>query len=95
MVKSIFEEEFLQGKVEGIAVGKVEGIAEGIAVGKVEGRTEHAQESVLSLLRRRFNNVPVRVEKIIQQMSDIVALDSLLFSASECKSLSEFAKELQ
>jgi predicted transposase YdaD len=52
---------------------KAEGRAEGRAEGKAEGRTEGKREEgvafVLRLLRKRFGQVPLNLEKRIQGLS--------------------------
>ena len=52
-------------------------------------------ESVLTVLRARFNKVPKEVESTIRQMTDTVALDSWLAYASTCQSTKEFVEALK
>jgi len=66
--------------------GKAEGLAEGETKGKVE--------TVLTVLRAKFNKVPKGIEKTIRQKKDPVALDSWAAHAVHSKTLDEFATVL-
>jgi len=64
---------------------------EGIAIGKAEGKAE----TVMVLLRAKFNKVPKRIENAIRSMTDPTALESLAVQVVHCKSLREFAEALK
>jgi hypothetical protein len=73
-VMSLLDTMFAEGKTE----GKTEGEAEGIA------------KSILNILKKRFNDVPEHIEKTVHNMSDTIALGSLIVDAAVCNSLDEF-----
>jgi len=91
MIKSIFDEEFDAG----VAVGEARGIAVGEAKGKAIGEIKRGRESILKVLLARFRRVPRDVEKKIQSMTDLVALDSWLEYAATCQTINEFAKAIR
>ena len=62
---------------------------------EMKGRAEGKAETVLTVLRARFRQVPKRVESAIGQMTDSVALDSWAEHAATCKSLEDFEKALR
>jgi hypothetical protein len=68
-----------------------EKVDEGIAIGAVMGKAE----TVLAILRARFNRVPKEVEGAIRQMNDLIALESWAVQAATCQSMDEFAKALR
>ena len=72
-----------------------EGVAVGVAKGKAEERVTAKAEAVLTVLRAKFHRVPKGVERMICQMSDPIALDSLAIHAAQSKTLDEFAEALR
>ena len=52
-------------------------------------------ETLLKILRGKFNKVPKETEKAISQMTDPVALDSWAVHAATCQSIEEFAQALK
>ena len=64
------------------------------AEGKAEGKTEGKAETVLTVLRARFQNIPQEVENAIRQMRDPIALDSWAAQAATSLSMEEFAEAL-
>jgi hypothetical protein len=68
--------------------------AEGRAEGEVRGKAEFGRNAVLKVLRKRFEQVPERIEVAVQQMNDPIALDSLNVHAATCQTLDEFAEAL-
>jgi len=79
MMKTIFEEQQDIGEARGEARGEAKGKA----------------ESVLTVLRTRFDRVPKGVERAIRQMTDPVALDSWTAQAASCQSMREFAEAVK
>ena len=79
MIKSIFDEEFDAG----------------VAVGEARGEARGEAKMLLKILRARFQQVPKNVEKLIQSMTDSVALDSWAQHAATCQSINEFAKAIR
>jgi hypothetical protein len=67
---------------------------EGIAIGKVEGETITWRKAVVSALRGKFGKVPKGIEKMVQAMSDPIALESLVVRVGQSKTLDEFATDL-
>jgi len=78
--------------LEGYKIGEAKGEARGKAVGETIGV---AKGKVQAILEARFNKVPKGVEKTIQSMTDLIALESLVEYAKFCKSLDDFAEALQ
>jgi hypothetical protein len=66
-----------------------------IAEGRVEGRAESGQNMVLAALRKKFTKIPKHIEMAIRQMSDPIALESLIGDVISCQSLDEFAGALK
>jgi hypothetical protein len=83
MIKSIFEERE--------AIGKAEGIAEGEARSEVKWKAD----TLLKILRGKFNKVPKETERAINRMTDPVALDSWAVHAATCQSIEEFTEALR
>jgi predicted transposase YdaD len=77
------------------ARGEARGRAEGKAEGRAEGRTEGGQKAVLAALRVKFKKIPQPIETAIRQMSDPIALESLITDVFESRTLDEFAKALR
>jgi hypothetical protein len=82
MIKTIFDEKY----DEGVAVGEARSEAK-VAKAKAE--------AVLAVLRAKFKRIPKETEKAVYQMTDPIALDSLVVHAAQSKSLTEFAEALQ
>ena len=83
MIKTIFDEKYDAG------------VAVGVAKGKAEERVVAKAEAVLAVLRAKFPQVPKGVEKSICQMTDPIALDSLVVHAAQSKTLTEFSEALK
>ena len=64
------------------------------AEGKAEGKTEGKAETVLTVLRAKFQEVPKEVESALYQMRDPIALDSWAAQAATSPSMEEFAEAL-
>jgi hypothetical protein len=62
---------------------------------KNEGEAKFGRNAVLSVLRKRFTNVPQKIESAIQQMNDPIALESLHSYALDSQTLDEFADALK
>jgi hypothetical protein len=77
-------ERFLHDWVTDMEISKAEGVAEGIAKGEIR-----------ATLKQRFGEVPQELKDAIQSMTDLVALESLLAHAENCKSLDEFGEVLK
>jgi ABC-type Fe3+ transport system substrate-binding protein len=78
MIKTIFEER--------------EEVAE--ARGQAKGETITWRKAVLAALHGKFGKVPKGIEKMVQSMSDPIALESLVVRVGQCKTLDEFATDL-
>jgi hypothetical protein len=61
---------------------------------KTTWKAEAKAESVLTVLRARFQTVPQEVENAIRQMNDPIALDSWAAQAATSLSMEEFAEAL-
>ena len=83
MIKSIFDEKFDAG----VAIGEARGEARGKAIGEAK--------MLLKVLRTKFRRVPRDVEKLIQSMTDSIALESWVEHAVQCQSMDEFAKAIR
>ncbi|MDR3109170.1 MAG: Rpn family recombination-promoting nuclease/putative transposase [Planctomycetaceae bacterium] len=55
-----------------------------------EGKAEGFAKSIMSILKKRFKCVPEHIENTVRNMSDTVALESLVVDAAVCNSLDEF-----
>jgi hypothetical protein len=91
MITTIFEEAEARGE----ARGRVEGEACGEARGEARGETKGKQKMLLLVLHKKFKKIPKRIETAIYQMSDSIALESLISEVFECQTLDEFEKSLQ
>jgi hypothetical protein len=78
MIKTVFEER--------------EEVAE--ARGQAKGETITWRKAVLAALHGKFGKVPKGIEKMVQSMSDPIALESLVVRVGQCKTLDEFATDL-
>jgi hypothetical protein len=65
------------------------------AEGRAEGEANRGRSMVLKALRMKFKQVPKDIEKMIVQMSDPIALESLLEQAIQSDTLEEFAEVLK
>jgi len=67
-----------------------------LAEGAVKGRAEgEAKGEIRAILRLRFREVPQEIKDAIQSMTDLVALQSLVVHAENCRSLEEFAEAIR
>ena len=78
MRKTIFEEKYDAG----------------VAVGIAKGETITWRKAVLSALRGKFGKVPKGIEKMVQAMSDPIALESLVVRVGQSDTLDEFMADL-
>jgi len=76
MIKTIFEEKYDAG----------------VAAGETKWKAEGKAETLLKILRERFNRIPKETEKRISQMTDPIALDSWAIQAATCQSMDEFVE---
>ncbi|MDR2757311.1 MAG: Rpn family recombination-promoting nuclease/putative transposase [Planctomycetaceae bacterium] len=60
------------------------------AIGEKRGKAEVGQRMVLAALRKKFTKIPKHIEAAIRQMSDPIALESLISDVFESKTLDEF-----
>ena len=74
------------GKKDGHGEGKVEGRVEG----KVEGEALAYQSSIRKILESRFGSVPAELRAIVERVSDVVRLESLVASAVQAVNLDAF-----
>jgi hypothetical protein len=65
------------------------------ARGRARGRAEGKQDMVLAALRTKFKKIPKRIEATIRQMSDPIALESLISEVIESRTLDEFTEALK
>jgi predicted transposase YdaD len=70
--------------------GRVEGHAVGHAEGRVEGRTAEARRDVLSVIERRFGDVPPDLRAQLEGVTALERLEWLHDEAVTCASLAEF-----
>ena len=64
-------------------------------IGKAIGRAEGKAEAVLLVLRAKFKRIPKEIEEAIRQMTDLIALESLLVHTVHSETLEEFAAALK
>ena len=99
MIATIFDEKFLEGKAEGIAVAEEERkpkwVAEGEARGEARGETKGLTHAIQSVLQARFMTVPKTLQKRLASISDLGQLELLTKQAATCSSLKEFEKLLR
>jgi len=67
----------------------------GLTAAKEEGKAEGKAETLLKILRKRFNKIPRDVESTICKMSDPVALDSWAEHALDCQSMADFTQAIR
>ena len=65
-----------------------------VEIWKAEGKAEGKAETVLTVLRAKFQDVPQEVESALCQMRDPIALDSWAAQAATSLSMEEFAEAL-
>jgi hypothetical protein len=78
MIKTVFEEKF----------------DEGIAVGEARSEVKWKAEMVLKAIRRKFKQVPKKIEDTVLAMTDPIALDSMHEHAIGSNTLDEFTSML-
>ena len=78
MVKTIFDEKYDAGMVDGEARGKADA----------------GRNMVLKALRTKFKKVPKHIEQAVLAKSDPIALESLLVHAIDSDTLDDFAEGL-
>jgi hypothetical protein len=69
--------------------------AEGRVEGRIEGQTTAGQNMVLAVLHKKFRKIPKPIEAAIRNISDPIALESLIFEVIESKTLNEFENALR
>lgn len=72
--------------------GEIE--AKGLARGLAEGEARGKAEAVVTFLKARFGELPMKTSDRVLKISDLVVLDSLTQLAATCDSLDTFAKAL-
>jgi len=107
MIATIFDEKFMEGKAEGIAVAEAEYKPKWVAEGEVRGIAKAETErkpkwvaegyinSIQSVLQARFTTVPKILQKRLASISDLGQLELLTKQAATCSSLKEFEKLLR
>ena len=83
MMKTIFDEKYDAG------------VMDGEARGEARGKTEKGRSMVITALRAKFKRVPKDVERAVHEMSDSIALESLLVQVIQCDTLDEVAELLR
>ncbi len=78
------------GKKDGHGEGKVEGKVEGKLEGKVEGEALAYQRSIRKILESRFGSVSAELRALVEKISDVSRLESLVASALGAVDLSTF-----
>ena len=63
-----------------------------VEIWKAEGKAEGKAETLLAVLRAKFDRIPEEIEDAVRQMSDPIALDSWAIQAATCQSLDEFVQ---
>ena len=79
MIKTMFEEREDIGRAEG----------------RIEGEAKGKADTLLKILRAKFDKIPKATEQAISQMTDPIALDSWAIHAATCQSMEEFAQALK
>lgn len=74
---------------------KEEGRLEGRLEGRGEGRVEGRHESLLTVLRTRFGEIPESIADQVQEVESCESLDVLLKAAVTADSLPEFRASLR
>ena len=64
-------------------------------IAEARGEAKGKAETVLTILRAKFNRIPKGVETSIRQMSDPIALESLAAHVIHSDTLEEFADALK
>jgi predicted transposase YdaD len=82
MVKTIFEEKYLEGEARGIAKGE--------ARGEIRGQ----MTSVQRVLNARFESVSPKLQKQLSAVTDVSQLENLVGQAAICPTLKDFEKLL-
>lgn len=73
---------------------KEEGIEEGLEKGRLEGEIKNVKKNIRNLLFSRFEVTDVEINKKLDELHDILILDSLFNKAMSVESLDEFRKIL-
>jgi hypothetical protein len=99
------EELYMRNKEKGILTPKLDEYftqlyadkweARGEARGEIRGEARGKAQTILAILRKRFNRVPKDTKRTILSMNDPVALESWAVQAAICESLAEFATALK
>ena len=63
-------------------------------IAEARGEVKTWRKAVASALRGKFGKVPQEIEKMVQAMSDPIALESLVVRVGQCDTLDEFAEGL-
>ena len=63
-------------------------------IGEARGEIKAWRKAVVSALRGKFGRVPKGIERMVQTMSDPIALESLVVRVGQCSTLDEFATDL-
>ncbi|MDR2171238.1 MAG: hypothetical protein LBP59_13930 [Planctomycetaceae bacterium] len=69
-------------------------IREGYDLGFAEGELKAMRNSTLAILRNRFGDVPQYLIKALNERTDVIAMESLIITAADCKTLVVFESEL-
>jgi len=73
----------------------IKSIAGGFADDEPRGEIKKKQDTLIKILRARFRQVPIDVEKKIRVMMDTVALDSWCEYACTCCTMEEFVEAIR
>jgi len=70
-------------------------ILEGIEIGEARGELKGKVEAILTVLQTRCGQVPSAISDELSRRTDLIALQSLLTLAAQCKTLDEFSNGLK
>ncbi|HZK61550.1 MAG TPA: hypothetical protein VFC41_05695, partial [Anaerovoracaceae bacterium] len=90
MIKSLMKEEIMKESViyqDILNEGKVEG--------KAEGKAEGMEESIISVLSTRFDNVSANLVEMVHHIKNKSKLNDFLKLAVTSKSISEFEQKIR
>jgi hypothetical protein len=65
------------------------------ARGEAKGEAKGKQDMVLDILQDKFTKIPAKIETAIRDIRDPIALKSLCVHAFSCRTLKEFAEDLE
>jgi predicted transposase/invertase (TIGR01784 family) len=88
-------QRFLHDLATDIEEAHSKGKGEGIAIGEARGEAKRGRSMVLKALRKKFSTVSEEIEEMVGQMSDPIALESLLEQAIQSDTLEEFTETLR